>query len=370
MLNLDGWIASLEPKDPSLQSRHPPHPPAPCFARPLPSLKRLQESATRRAKDSQRQYLLSEALNSPIDLPQDALPPPQEDRRQGSTASTSSMTSWVTGARRSSTGPGKGGEYESWHVSKAIEKKDVQLLHDIKTSRFDLLIHGTPLPLVYALRLGKSHHDMAILVVGAMSRKVNDTTDDELAMMEPATKATLRSLRANLKIAITSGLDSGDTSLLASFLQVIVMTEGDRWLVASSHTLSLAFRTGPAAHPVETAKGIMHKWVSRELKARQVAAVEAYVDNAVGDLCLLGLWSIVQDQVPRAESIPLYFFARDDRIHKAVEERLAVLQKSATSARLSKQLRSQLETALEILGRRNLSGRERIEQLRRALDGS
>ncbi|GAA5945555.1 hypothetical protein JCM1841_003643, partial [Sporobolomyces salmonicolor] len=322
MLNLDGWIASLDSRDSSVQCRHRPQPPAPCFARPLPELRRLEESAARRAKEAQRQYLLAEALNSPIDLPQDAHPPTQADRRQGSTVSASSMTSWITGGRRSLTGTGKGGDYESWHVSKAIEKKDVQLLHDIKTTRFDLLIHGTPLPLVYALRLGNSrkprppsYRDMAILVVGAMSRKVNDTTDDELEMMEPATKATLRALRANLKIAITAGLDAGETSLLASFLQVIVMTEGDRWLVASAHTLSLALRTGRAANPVQTAQGIMLKWVSRELQARQVAAVEAYVDNAVGDLCMLGLWSIVQDQAPRAGSVPLYFFARDDRLH-------------------------------------------------------
>ncbi|GAA5945537.1 hypothetical protein JCM1841_002194, partial [Sporobolomyces salmonicolor] len=54
----------------------------------------------------------------------------------------------------------------------------------------------------------------------------------------------------------------------------------------------------------------------------------------------------------------------------AVEERLALLERSATYARLSRQLRLQLETILEILGRRNLSGRERIEHLRLALDGS
>lgn len=131
-----------------------------------------------------------------------------------------------------------------------------------------------------------------------------------------------RALRANLKIAISASLslphDLGDTSLLSSFLQVIVMLEGSRFLLSSTQTLSLALRSTRESKPVETAQKLMLKWVSRELKERQVASVEEYVANGVGDLVLLGLWSIVQDQVKEAETIPLWFFARDDRIQKCV----------------------------------------------------
>ena len=90
-------------------------------------------------------------------------------------------------------------------------------LMEIKQNQFDLLISGTPLPIVYAMRLGKSREldgsltggeemliadtfflrsyltdqEIAILLIGAMSRKVNDVTDDEMAMMNSQTKSTL-----------------------------------------------------------------------------------------------------------------------------------------------------------------------------------
>ena len=96
------------------------------------------------------------------------------------------------------------------------------------------------------------------------------------------------------------------------------MLEGTKFLHASTQTLSLALRAPLVSKPVETARRAMHKWVSRELKEKQVASVEEYLANATGDLVLLGLWSIVMDQVREAEEVPLYFFARDDRIQKCM----------------------------------------------------
>jgi hypothetical protein len=116
-------------------------------------------------------------------------------------------------------------------------------------------------------------------------------------------------------MAISQGLASSDTSLLASFLQVLVMSEGDKWLISSSHKIALAIRSGPAGKPVESAEKLVDKWVSRELKKSQVAAVGEYTGNAVADLVVLGLWSVVTDAV-KGEVIPLYFFARDDRVTK------------------------------------------------------
>lgn len=163
-----------------------------------------------------------------------------------------------------------------------------------------------------------------------MSRKVNDVTDDELAMMNPSTKSTLRALRASLKIAINASLSSPDTSLVSSFLQVVVMSEGNRWLLSSTHQLSLAFRTGPLARPIEQAEKIMFSWVSRELKERQVSAVEEYTSNGVWDLSLLGVWSVVQDQTGEGEGpLPLWYFGRDDRMLKYVPK---VFSQSPSSA--------------------------------------
>lgn len=91
------------------------------------------------------------------------------------------------------------------------------------------------------------------------------------------------------------------------------MSEGDKWLISSTHKISLALRTGPSGKPVSSAEILVDKWVSRELKKSQIAAVSEYTANAVGDLILLGLWSVVTDTVV-GDPLPLYFFARDNRM--------------------------------------------------------
>lgn len=339
--------------------------PAPTICSALPAFANLEKDAAHEARLAQRRHLLNEAVESPLQLPKDAHAVPSEDQ----THSNSTLTATVTAGKALRTTRLERGSFESWHVLKAIEKKDIMTLMEIKSNQFDLLISGTPLPIVYAMRLGKTHQDIAILLVGAMSRKVNDVTDDELEMMNPYTKSSLRALRASLKIAITASLASTDTSLISSFLQVVVMSEGSRWLLASSQTLSLAFRTGPSARPIETAEKIMLKWVSRELKEAQVSAVGEYTANGIWDMCLLGMWSVVTDQLgSRVEPLPLFFFGRDDRMLKAVEERIALLRQKGAYTKLSKTIRAQLELATEILSHRQVNGRERVEKLKAALD--
>ncbi|GAA5874865.1 hypothetical protein JCM16303_003010 [Sporobolomyces ruberrimus] len=377
--------ALLSTVDPSSSSSSTPRttsprrqalPPAPTLCSPLPEFANLEKTALQEARLAQRQHLLNEAVNSPLVLPEDAHSVPSQDlAHPDSTLPAGSSTSG--GGVGSGTGKGKGGgNYEPFQVLRAIEKKDVMLLHEIKGSQFDLLISGNPLPIVYSMRLGKTHQDISILLIGAMSRKVNDVTDDELAMMDSSTKATLRSLRASLKIAITTSLSNSslssqlyDTSLIASFLQVVIMSEGSRWLLNSTQTLSLAFRTGPTAKPIETAEKVMLKWVSRELKEAQVSTVGDYVANGIWDLSILGMWSVVLDQMGKeVEGLPLYFFGRDDRMLKAVEERIALLKQKGNYMKLSRSIRNQLETSIEILGQRKVNGRERVEKLKEALD--
>ncbi|GJN90896.1 hypothetical protein Rhopal_003910-T1 [Rhodotorula paludigena] len=306
----------------------------------LPPLEHLSKVAEQQAVATRKQQILQSALETAIETPADAQPSPQPDSSPPVDSKSNPGFFAKLGGRRKSQGLNKKGQYEPFEVLRAIERRDLMTLNDIKLQSFDLLVSGTPLPLVYALRQGKSHHEVQIFLVGAMSRKVNDLPDDDLADLQPSTLATLRALRANLKIAITASLSSheNDTSLLSSFLQVIVMLEGTKFLHSSTQTLSLALRTPLASKPVETARGLMLKWVSRELKERQVASVDEYLANGTGDLILLGLWSVVQDQLPAAEPVPLYFFARDDRIQKAVEERLSHLRRTSPSSltRLSK----------------------------------
>lgn len=108
------------------------------------------------------------------------------------------------------------------------------------------------------------------------------------------------------------------------------MSEGSRWLLSCSQTLSLAFRTGPTARPIATAEKSMLSWVSRELKAAQVSAVGDYTSNGTWDLCLLGMWSVVTDQMgSKVEPLPLYFFGRDDRMLKWVLLAFKVARRTA-----------------------------------------
>ena len=398
MLNYEYYIDKKPPRTDASPPRHPAlpsnpvrvtfpchhqhhhgltaHPGVQVLAKRLPPTSEISKRAEQYAHSARKQQIFDEALTSAVETPLVARPAaPQTDSsdptREGDDTHVANG-----GSKRSGGGKKRGGgQYEAFEVLRAIEKKDLAVLLDVKSHQFDLLVTsppGQPLPLVYAMRMGKSHHDMAIVLVGAMSRRVNDTTDDELAAKDPATLATLRALRANLKIAISASLSGpdGDTSLLSSFLQVIVMLEGNKFLQSSTATLSLALRTPQASKPVSSAHQLMLKWVSRELAAAHIASVEEYLANAVGDLVLLGIWSIVQDQIRAAESIPLYYFARDDRIQKAVEERLALLRRNHAGAvqRLSKQVRAQLDAALDILGQRSLNGRERVERLRLVID--
>ena len=159
-------------------------------------------------------------------------------------------------------------------------------------------------------------------------------SDNELDRLEPATRSILRSIRANLKVAIQFGLSSSQTDLIASYLQVIIMcatsrttvlncadasahlrSEGDKFIHAATNKVALALRAGPAGKPVASASAVLAKWISRELKEQEVASVGEYVANATSDLVLLGLWNVATDAVA-GETIPTYYFARDDRITK------------------------------------------------------
>ncbi|GAA5999917.1 hypothetical protein JCM10207_005971 [Rhodosporidiobolus poonsookiae] len=373
LVNNAGWIDSLSASDPHSLPRYSPLPSRPCIARHLPSLHNLDQLATKQAHESRRASVLRDALETTLDLPSDAASPPAEDTKRRSSFFDALSFGGGASKRGSGVGLDLGTQIEPFQVLRAVEKKDIMQLAEIKARQFDLLVTGNPLPLVYAMRLGKSHAEIAIILVGAMSRKVNDTTDDELAMMQPSTKATLRAIRANLKIAITASLSpvSNDTSLLSSFLQVLLMLEGTRFLQSAAQELSLALRSPPTVgKPVSTAQAQVHRFFSRELKERQVASVDEFAANAAGDLVMLGLWGVVMDQLPvgKVEAVPTYYFARDDRIHKAVEERLSLLRSQHLYAKLSPTVRRQLETTLDVLGRRTMNGPQRVELLKKALD--
>lgn len=134
---------------------------------------------------------------------------------------------------------------------------------------------GDATPLLHAIRIGASHKEVAIILTGAMSRFVNHLEDED--MDKPATKTLLKALRTNLKLAIDSSLFHDQPDLVASFLQTLVMSEGDRWLSNQVYLVSLALRSAVGeGRPVSVAGEAVRGFATRELgrASGRIAALE------------------------------------------------------------------------------------------------
>ena len=123
------------------------------------------------------------------------------------------------------------------------------------------------------MRIGASHRDVTIVLLGAMSKWVNKLEDSDMA--DKRTKPLLRALRTNLKLAIDYGLQRSQSDLIASFLQTLVMSEGERWVADQVNDVALALRAGTEGKPVHTAETAVRRFATRELgKAEAIAALE------------------------------------------------------------------------------------------------
>jgi hypothetical protein len=81
---------------------------------------------------------------------------------------------------------------------------------------------------------------------------------------------------ANLKLAIDYGLQTEQSDLIASFLQTLVMSEGEKWVRDQTGNVALALRAGNSAQPVETAESVVRSFATKELGKAQgvIAALE------------------------------------------------------------------------------------------------
>ncbi|KAJ7904430.1 hypothetical protein B0H14DRAFT_2328319, partial [Mycena olivaceomarginata] len=246
--------------------------------------------------------------------------------------------------------------------------KDVMYLMEIRDRAFHLLVRmsGGITPLLHAMRLGQSHREVAIILLGAFSRWVNHIEDDQLE--DPRTKMVLKALRTNLKLAIDYGLTKTQGSdLTASFLQTLIMSQGETWVLGQAANVGLALRAGTEGHPVSTADAAVRKFATRELgKADLIATLADYIANATADLLMMGAWSNACD-VLELEQIPTYYFARDDRVYKAFVERLDT-HKTAIQNKLSKRLKWQLRVLRTVLEGRTTTYRSKVELLTGELD--
>lgn len=137
------------------------------------------------------------------------------------------------------------------------------------------------------MRIG--HQDVAIILLGAFSRYVNNLSDEEMAL--PRTKTRLKALRqlfallpshvshrvagTNLKLAIDFGLQKSQSDLIASFLQTLIMSEGEKWVEAQVASIAGLLREGTAGKPVQNAQSTVRKFATKQLgKAEAIAALE------------------------------------------------------------------------------------------------
>ncbi|THH12385.1 hypothetical protein EW145_g42 [Phellinidium pouzarii] len=340
-----------------------------CLLSRLPSSSFMDREGGRNAPKELMKQLRRESL-PPLSPPVETDAPSFDRERRTRTDSTtsegsSSRRGWFSSKiKRSSVGPWK--EPESYEIFRAIEKKDIMFLMEIRDRAFHLLLKktGDATPLVHAMRIGESHREVTIVLLGALSRWVNHLEDSDMA--DRRTKPLLKALRTNLKLAIDYGLQSAHTDLIASFMQTLIMSEGDKWVAGQIQNVAFALRAGTAGKPVHMAETAVRSFATKELgKAELIAALEDYISNATADLLVMATWTCVSESV-HGEAIPTYYFARDDRVFKAFQERLH--RHRADLGDVTKRLKWQIRVLVRALDGRTTTYRSKIELLTEELD--
>ncbi|KAF8351539.1 hypothetical protein F5887DRAFT_1058387 [Amanita rubescens] len=349
--------------------------PVPCLIQRLPPcsfLRREAESSVNRL-DQMRSSPPPTGAESEEQAEVDEQSQSDRDSIPSSPTSASSIKSFFTrtlGKRNEATPhkPIPWREPQPFEVFSAIERKDVVYLMEIRDRAFLLLLRrsGDVTPLLHAMRIGQSHRDVAIVLLGAFSRYINHLQDEDIP--KPQTKAILRALRTNLKLAIDFGLAKSQVELTASFMQTLIMSEGDKWVWEQVTSVSRALKVDSSSRPVQEAEAAVRRFATRELgKADLIASLEDYVANATADLVLLGAWLLVTESF-RAEHIPTYFFARDDRVYRAFVDNLDKY-KNEIQKYVNRRLRWQLNVLRTTLEGRTVTYRRKIELLSSQLDG-
>lgn len=256
---------------------------------------------------------------------------------------------------------------EPFEVLRAVEQHDITFLVHLRDKAFHLLLRnsGNTTPLIHAIRLG--HKDVAIILLGTFSRWINHLEDGDLR--KSSTITLLKALRVNLKLAIDEGLAQHQSDLISSFMQTLIMSEGDKWVWAQVHTISLAMNAGVEGQPVALAGSAVRSFATRRLgKADLIASLEDYIANATVDLLMMSAWSIVLTYI-EGEQIPSYYFARDLRVYGAFQGCIES-HKNEIRRLPNRTLKWQLRVLSAVLEGRSITFRAKVDLLASQLDNA
>ncbi|WWD20542.1 hypothetical protein CI109_105018 [Kwoniella shandongensis] len=255
---------------------------------------------------------------------------------------------------------------QAYELYQAIDKHDIDYIMRVRDHAFSLLLqkNGAEFPIVYASRIGPGHRDVVILLVGALSRYVNHLEPEDFDKKE--TKDILKALRANLKLAIDHSLHSSSPHLLSSYLQVLIMSEGDSFLHKTIYDLTLILRD-PHSHPVQEAESLIRRFCTKELRgvAGGVGEVEEYVANAALDLVIMAVWSLAAGQVG-LDNLPTHTFARDLRTYQLFSE--AMDDHASKLHKVTPRIRKMLKTLRDLAGETKKGVRGRLRDVAGVLD--
>ncbi|KAF8165428.1 hypothetical protein B0H34DRAFT_689148 [Crassisporium funariophilum] len=343
----------------------------PCLPERLPTASVIQREAEGLAPREFTKQMLKSSMTDEItgDIPSEPQNMHhQRTKSESSPRSPTSIKSFFSSLVSPALGrtPSSGwANLQPYEIMKAVEEKDIMFLMEVRDKAFPLLLQssGGETPLVHAIRTGNK--DVAIVLLGAFSRWVNYLEDGDIR--QPQTQSYLKALRVGLKLAINEGLAKSQSELIASFMQTLIMSEGDKWVWAQVSTVSRALSAGTEGQPVQVAGAAVRKFATKELgRAELIASLEDYVSNATVDLLMMGAWSLVLQSV-KGDQMPSYYFARDDRVYKAFVDR--VVKHSAEIKRTcSRRLKWQLHVLQNGLEGRSLTFRRKVEMLASQLD--
>jgi hypothetical protein len=310
-------------------------PPDPVRCRPLGSTAALRQAAL--ATPASVSHPLAAAVKMPT-------------RRRGDPAPT--VETLPKRVARTPLSPKQG--YQLGDLLKAIDEGNHETLSVIRDNNFSLFLTGRGLlnPLQYAMN---THNDAMIVgVIGVLSSWVNRLDAATLATREG--REILKQVRGNLHLAIRFAIENHVPAALASYVQTLVMSEGDTWLREVVETVAREVGAGRLNDALGHAERAMQRFLVDALKKGGGAEVEDYRLNATTDLLMMGCAHAL------GKPIGVHCFARDRRVLDELRARIRDLKRAAPPP-LQEKLLQRCERIVDIMGAGNLGYTGKIESL-------